>query len=315
MFTDWNCAISLRALDMPNIPDPDRMTSMCDWDVNARLPHGTEAIREHIKEVDNVPLLVPLFTDSTPETILEMIDILKEYHETVLCVGTGYRLASATAFEMADLTVIREALPAGQEDSTLPLYSERRLSLLDMQFCQDILGVYAALPMRASPPTEQMDDRVSNLGDAIYEGSRVLHNIYQALVFVAVSSSSLGLIPVISLMYPTTVPMLLTPSNFIYLQVFTIPILGFSLLYTPHINMCIGRRMPEKLPEKHSPGILQNPIRYIVQVLICALLQSFGVIVHGTFMFGELLNIEVGPVDLRVLTYVFTAFGGGPLIF
>ena len=37
--TDWNCAISLRDSEGP---DPHRMTSnYSDWDVKARLPHGT----------------------------------------------------------------------------------------------------------------------------------------------------------------------------------------------------------------------------------------------------------------------------------
>ncbi len=52
--TDWNCAISLRALDT-HVPDIFRMTSnYADWDVKARLPHGIKAIREHIEKVDNV---------------------------------------------------------------------------------------------------------------------------------------------------------------------------------------------------------------------------------------------------------------------
>ncbi len=314
MFTDWNCAISLRALDEPNIPDPNRMTSTCDWDVNARLPHGTAAIREHIKEVDNVPLLVPLFTDSTPETILEMIGILKEYRETVLCIGTGYRLANAPAFQMADLTVVREALPAGQDDSTLPLYSERRLSLFDMQFCQHILSLCAALPLRASHSTEQMDYRLSNLADTIHEGSRLLHNIYQALAFVAIASTSLGILPVLSMIFPATVPAQLTTTHFLWSQFIIMPTLGFSLLYTPYISTSIFNRMPEKLPEKHSPDISQNSLRYIIQVLICAFILSFGVIGFGTFAVGTILEVEVGPVDLCVCMCVFPGYGG-PLRF
>ncbi len=290
MFTDWNCAISLQPLDEPNIPDPNRMTSTCDWDVNARLPHGTAAIRKHIEEVDNVPLLVSLFTDSTPQTILEMIAILKEYHETVLCIGTGYRLANAAAFEMADLTVVREALPAGQEASTLPLYSERRLSLLDMQFCENILSLCAALPLRASLPAEQVDDRLTSLVDTIHEGSRVLHNIYQALAFVAIASTSLGLMPVFSMGFPTTVPVQLTVLHLMWLQIIIMPILGFSLLYTPQIDTSVFHRMPEK----HIPDMLKNSSSYLFQVLICAVLLTFGTILLSAFAFGTILKIEVG---------------------
>jgi hypothetical protein len=44
-----------------------------DWDVNAKLPHGIESVKEHLKEVDNVPLLVSLFTDVTKESTAEMV--------------------------------------------------------------------------------------------------------------------------------------------------------------------------------------------------------------------------------------------------
>lgn len=57
----------------------------------ARLPHGIAAIREHIENVDNVPLLVSLFTDATPQTTQDMIGIYHEYHEAVLAVGMSHR--------------------------------------------------------------------------------------------------------------------------------------------------------------------------------------------------------------------------------
>jgi hypothetical protein len=57
----WNCAISLRPLESGE-DDPHRMVSnYADWDINAKLPHGVEDVRKHLKEVDNVPLLVSLY--------------------------------------------------------------------------------------------------------------------------------------------------------------------------------------------------------------------------------------------------------------
>lgn len=43
----------------------------------AKLPEGIENIRPHLENVDNVPLLVSLFTDCTPETTCEMIKIMQ----------------------------------------------------------------------------------------------------------------------------------------------------------------------------------------------------------------------------------------------
>jgi hypothetical protein len=69
----WNCAISLRPLDAGE-EDPHRMVSAyADWDVNAKLPHGIESVKRHLEEVDNVPLLVSLFTDVTKETTMQMV--------------------------------------------------------------------------------------------------------------------------------------------------------------------------------------------------------------------------------------------------
>ncbi len=69
----WNCAISLRPLDGEDT-DEHRMTSdYADWDVNAKLPHGVENVKRHLEEVDNVPLLVSIFTDVTKENTAEMV--------------------------------------------------------------------------------------------------------------------------------------------------------------------------------------------------------------------------------------------------
>lgn len=69
----WNCAISLRPLESGE-EDPHRMVSnYADWDVNAKLPHGVDNVRKHLEGVDNVPLLVSLFTDVTKQTTMEMV--------------------------------------------------------------------------------------------------------------------------------------------------------------------------------------------------------------------------------------------------
>jgi hypothetical protein len=73
----WNCAISLRPLESGE-DDPHRMVSnYADWDINAKLPHGVEDVRKHLEEVDNVPLLVSLYTDVTKETTRDMVRVLR----------------------------------------------------------------------------------------------------------------------------------------------------------------------------------------------------------------------------------------------
>lgn len=43
----------------------------------ARLPTGVQNVRPHLDEVDNVPLLVGLFTDSNTSAVEEMIEIMQ----------------------------------------------------------------------------------------------------------------------------------------------------------------------------------------------------------------------------------------------
>ncbi|KUF91449.1 T-complex protein 1 subunit eta [Phytophthora nicotianae] len=150
--TDWNCAISLRPLESDG-PDPHRMTSnYSDWDVKARLPHGVEAIKRHLGEVDNVPLLVSLYTDSTPDTISEMISIFQENHEVVMGVGSSLKESNAPLFSKADLAVALQGgvhaffdkpLPEGKE---LPVFSDE-----DVQFSHILNTLACAFRLKSAP--------------------------------------------------------------------------------------------------------------------------------------------------------------------
>ena len=48
--------------------DPSKSEYMAAFSNRAMLPKGIHNVRPHIENVDNVPLLVPLFTDSDPES-------------------------------------------------------------------------------------------------------------------------------------------------------------------------------------------------------------------------------------------------------
>ena len=69
----WNCAISLRDLDEGEVDDHRMPSNYADWDVNAKLPHGITEVRQHLELVDDVPLLVGLYTDVTCSTTKEMV--------------------------------------------------------------------------------------------------------------------------------------------------------------------------------------------------------------------------------------------------
>ena len=79
----WNCAISLRTLVQGEEDEHRMISNYADWDINAKLPHGIESVRKHLKEVDNVPLLVSLFTDTTKDTTMEMV---RDLHVSIMII-------------------------------------------------------------------------------------------------------------------------------------------------------------------------------------------------------------------------------------
>ena len=75
------------------------------WDQKAQLPHGVPEIRSHLARVDNVPLLVSLFTDSTPPAIAGMLRVQQENGETVLILCSALRKSSPLLFAVGDIAI------------------------------------------------------------------------------------------------------------------------------------------------------------------------------------------------------------------
>ena len=74
----------------------------------AQLPRGIENIRPHLETMDNVPLLVSLFTDSTPDTTKEMLKIMQEYGEVVCVMGSSANFRNIEVFLQADASLAIE---------------------------------------------------------------------------------------------------------------------------------------------------------------------------------------------------------------
>lgn len=74
------------------------------------MPRGIENIRPHLENVDNVPLLVSLFTDCSAEATREMLKIMQSYNEIVVCIGSSASNANAEIFLQANCSVAIEPL-------------------------------------------------------------------------------------------------------------------------------------------------------------------------------------------------------------
>lgn len=84
------------------------------------MPHGIEAIKAHLETVDNVPLLVSLFTDATPLSVKQMVEVFRDNGEVVLAIGGGYRSYNQSIYSTADLGCSVSVLPGLSNMNLLP---------------------------------------------------------------------------------------------------------------------------------------------------------------------------------------------------
>ncbi|CAH0563701.1 unnamed protein product [Brassicogethes aeneus] len=81
-----------------------------DMSNRAKLPRGIDKIRPHIELIDNVPLLVSLFTDCTPSATREMLNIMQDYGEIVCIIGSSENSENGGIFMQADASISIEPL-------------------------------------------------------------------------------------------------------------------------------------------------------------------------------------------------------------
>ncbi|TMS22446.1 Transmembrane protein 94, partial [Larimichthys crocea] len=80
----------------------------------AKLPRGIHQVRPHLKNIDNVPLLVPLFTDCTPDTMCEMMKIMQENREVTCCLGSSANFRNSRLFLQSDVSIALDPLYPSQ---------------------------------------------------------------------------------------------------------------------------------------------------------------------------------------------------------
>ncbi|EWM29284.1 hypothetical protein Naga_100029g7 [Nannochloropsis gaditana] len=189
---DWNAAISLRP-SVVTVPKSHLIVGRGDvygdWAIKSRLPHGCAAIREHLHKVDNVPLLVSVYTDATPPTIDEMFLVFQDHHESVLCVGCGFRSTNAQLFRRADVAISVGGLPGGLKGSptacTSPTESPVDMSRkhvpapCDAAFNESMVGLFTVLRLEATDNGTTVSLAV--LTNVVKESRRLLGCFYQCI--------------------------------------------------------------------------------------------------------------------------------------
>ncbi|XP_050541863.1 transmembrane protein 94 isoform X2 [Daktulosphaira vitifoliae] len=191
----------------------------------AKLPRGIENIRPHLECIDNVPLLVSLFTDCTPEASKEMISIMQQYGEVVCVLGSSPNAENIGIFMQADASVGIE-----------PIYP---------QVCQRISIMHQPNPIDAPISPISLSELLNSLPcclsfnrqdplpiyHLIMEARYLMQRIWNCVQFWTSCMVSLSFLQLLVIAF--VLPPIFSIGQILWLVCIIIPILSISLVGGP----------------------------------------------------------------------------------
>ncbi|KAL1530908.1 hypothetical protein AB1Y20_001799 [Prymnesium parvum] len=221
--TDWNSCIDLGEREEE---DQEAAAPL------EKLPRGIDAVRPHLRDVDNVPLLVSLFCRCSRESVEEMVRIYQENAEVVTIVGSTDNPENVGIFGQADIALALRPLPRWrcrwlgldqprvQKREGHTVTSKSQSSNLPVLL--DSLGCVAVLP-------EGQD--IELITDWLLQGRSLQSNMRQGLSFGLFASLLMAMTGAI--VDAMGKPPAFTPLQILWLLLIPPPLLAFSLLLTP----------------------------------------------------------------------------------
>ncbi|KAK2583635.1 hypothetical protein KPH14_009573 [Odynerus spinipes] len=195
-----------------------------DLSNRAKLPRGIDKIRPHIESIDNVPLLVSLFTDCTTAVTREMLHIMQDYGEVVCVLGSSANAENMPIFMQADAAIAVE-----------PLYP---------QVCQKIPVLTPTKPEQGPSPVElsralnsvacslsvKREDPIA-VFHLIMEARHYMKCLWNCVQFWLCCTVSLSFAQAVSAVF--LLPPLLSVYQIVWLSCLIIPVLSMSMIATP----------------------------------------------------------------------------------
>nr|XP_013799559.1 PREDICTED: uncharacterized protein KIAA0195 homolog [Apteryx mantelli mantelli] len=244
----------------------------------AKLPRGIHQVRPHLQNIDNVPLLVPLFTDCTPETMCEMIKIMQEYGEVTCCLGSSANLRNSCLFLQSDISIALDPLyPSrcswetfGYATSTTMTHISDELTPLQLS------GQLNSLPCSMSFRQEESTSIIR----LIEQARHATYGIRKCFLFLLQCQLTLVIIQFLSCL--VQLPPILSTTDIVWLSCFCYPLLSISLLgKPPHssiMTMATGKNLTS-IPKKTQHYFL---FCFLLKfsLTICSCLICFGFTLH-----------------------------------
>ncbi|CAJ0565410.1 unnamed protein product, partial [Mesorhabditis spiculigera] len=241
----------------------------------AQLPQGVSAVRPHLEEIDNVPLQVGLFTDSTPGATKEMIAIMQEYGEFVLAVGSSLNVANGSIFGQANVSIcvepLRDDCQATKTEKVEPRVRAVALATDCMKIGANFVLQHQQLPL---------------LSELITACRHRLYSLRIALQFLLLLSGSLSLL--VALSAALYLPIVFKPDQMLLFVLISFPLIATSPLlgsFLPRKKFVkIAGKNQEHVNRKEVVGALWSfCIQFLPMILFTLALYFFLLVRHVDF--------------------------------
>uniref|UniRef100_A0A8C4E1Q5 Transmembrane protein 94 n=1 Tax=Dicentrarchus labrax TaxID=13489 RepID=A0A8C4E1Q5_DICLA len=240
----------------------------------AKLPRGIHQVRPHLKNIDNVPLLVPLFTDCTPDTMCEMMKIMQENREVTCCLGSSANFRNSRLFLQSDVSIALD-----------PLYPSQCLwetfgYATGGGFNGDVEGLS---PLRLSGQLNSLGCSVTfhqgesvSMVKLIEQARHTTYGIRKCFLFLLQCQLSLVIIQFLACLAQLPPPM--NTTDILWMSCFSCPLLSVSLLGKPPdssvMTVATGKNL-DAIPRKTQNYFL-GCFLLKFGLTVCAYLLAFG---------------------------------------
>ncbi|XP_042304372.1 transmembrane protein 94 isoform X7 [Sceloporus undulatus] len=240
----------------------------------AKLPRGIHQVRPHLQNIDNVPLLVPLFTDCTPETMCEMIKIMQEYGEVTCCLGSSANLRNNCLFLQSDISIALDPLyPSRCSWETFGYATSTNMTRISDELTPlQLSGQLNSLSCSLSIYPEETIGIIR----LIEQARHATYGIRKCFLFLLQCQLTLVIIQFLSCL--VQLPPILSTTDILWLSCFCYPLLSVSLLgKPPHssiMSMATGKNLTS-IPKKTQHYFL---FCFLLKfsLTICSCLACFG---------------------------------------
>uniref|UniRef100_A0A1B6BXT8 Cation-transporting P-type ATPase C-terminal domain-containing protein n=1 Tax=Clastoptera arizonana TaxID=38151 RepID=A0A1B6BXT8_9HEMI len=195
-----------------------------DMSNRAKLPRGIDKIRPHLEQVDNVPLLVSLFTDCTPSTTKEMISIMQDYGEVVCVMGSSANADNIGIFLQANACLaVQPQYPQVCQKVSVFQPTTFNQGPSPIQFSQKLNSVPCSISFNK-------EDSVS-IFHLVLESRHLMQAIWNCVQYWICCVITLGSVQLVNTFF--MLPPIFTIGQLLWISCIVIPLLSLSMVANP----------------------------------------------------------------------------------